>query len=489
LEDNIIENNNKSFISMGFALFIGIVYDRLFIGKSIGISFTIFVLLCMIFYFWYVKKEIRFQLTLGWFLLIPIMVLSFNFFIFTNPVLYAFNILIIPFLMVVSSILINKPNYRWYDISFVAIIFESSVIKAIGNGVKSFSIFGRIKGLNKSMNKGHRKQILLGLIISIPLLFWIILLLNSADMVFSFYINNIGAIFDNFNFRELLSHIFVISIISVYILGFVLSFDKKDSIYSKEEVSSKVSWEVVTLLTITILLNVVYCIFTIIQFSYLYGGGNKVLPAGFTYAEYARKGFFELVALTLINLIIVLSISKFADKRSKGQSVILNILLSFIVFFTLSMLYSASYKLSLYEASYGFTYLRLFVHVFMIFLLIANIMVFIGIWSTKLKVMKSLILTALVIYTVANIINIDGFIGKKNFELYEKQGKGDVYYLTNLSYEGLPYLLKLQNIVNENEKIVITERLNSMRYELEREKQWEEFNFSKNRARELLSKK
>lgn len=51
-------------------------------------------------------------------------------------------------------------------------------------------------------------------------------------------------------------------------------------------------------------LNIIYAIFCFIQISYLFT--KMTLPEGFTYAEYARQGFFELMIVTFINFAIIL---------------------------------------------------------------------------------------------------------------------------------------------------------------------------------------
>ena len=47
----------------------------------------------------------------------------------------------------------------------------------------------------------------------------------------------------------------------------------------------------------------VYTIFIVIQFKYLFSGG--VLPNGLNYSEYARRGFFELVVLSVLNIALI----------------------------------------------------------------------------------------------------------------------------------------------------------------------------------------
>jgi len=97
---------------------------------------------------------------------------------------------------------------------------------------------------------------------------------------------------------------------------------------------------------------------------------NFGLPSDFTYAEYARRGFFELIAVTLINFSILLSCIGFARKGSKLIDRAVRILYSLLVACTLVMLFSAHFRMSLYEEAYGYTYLRMLTHAFMVFLFV-----------------------------------------------------------------------------------------------------------------------
>src|SRR5207244_2088993 len=45
--------------------------------------------------------------------------------------------------------------------------------------------------------------------------------------------------------------------------------------------------------------NALFLAFIMVQLAYLFGGQANISAQGFTYAEYARKGFFELVAVAV----------------------------------------------------------------------------------------------------------------------------------------------------------------------------------------------
>lgn len=210
------------------------------------------------------------------------------------------------------------------------------------------------------------------------------------------------------------------------------------------------------------------------------------LPAGFTYAEYARRGFFELAAVTFINFVIVLFCIKYMKRENKKLITVSNILFTILILFTLNMLYSANFKLSLYESSYGYTYLRVFVHLFMLLLFILCLIALIGIWYRKVSIVKCILVATVIMYTIINYINIDAFIAKKNIERYHDTGKIDISYLTSLSYEAVPYLIELRKVNDTEIREAINEELKNRRIELNKLKHWSEFNFSRNKADKLL---
>lgn len=480
---------NKGFLCLLCSLLIGVIFDRMFFDKQFGISFFIFIALCIALFLWFLKDRLSTKSKAGWFMLVPIGLLSFSYTVYTNAVFMALNVLVVTILMVASSILINNPDTKWDEASFIFKMVRKALVSVLGNLPQPFKIIhGMIRFKEKSEINQSRRQIILGLIISLPILVVVLMLLSSADMVFNYYISNITHIFQDLNPGIFVSHFILIAVISFYIFGYVWGFREG---VKEEDVSLglDVNWAPITVITVLIVLNLLYLMFTVIQFSYLYGGGNMTLPAGFTYAEYARKGFFELATVTFINFVIVLSCMKFIRRENKRLLVLGNVLFSILIVFTLNMLYSASLKLSLYESTYGYTYLRVFVHIFMLLLFMLCLVVLTGIWYRRINIVKSIIVFSITAYTIVNYINIDGFIAKKNLELYRTNGKVDIYYLTSLSYEALPYILELQTSKDFNVKEAVNYNIKYRKDTLTRQNSWTEFNFSRNKAKELLGVK
>jgi hypothetical protein len=490
-----MENNNnletktkEGLYCLLFSLLIGFVFDRLFFDKAFGISYVLFIGLCIGFFLWSTRERISFGKSFGWLLLIPIALLSFSFAVHTVEIFYFFNILAVSILMIASSILIVNPKLKWDKTSFIVEMLRSGIANVLNNIGKPFKILKASisRGITVQIAEG-KKQVLIGILVSLPLLVVIIMLLSSADMVFGYYLANFTEIFNSINIEMFVPHTILILVIAFYLFGYVWGFKTEGKAIEKNSDTPAVSWQPVTIITVLVALNILYLVFTMIQFSYLYGGGNMTLPANFTYAEYARKGFFELAAVTFINFIIVLGCLNYIKKDDRRLLKMANLLLTVLVAFTLNMLFSANFKLTLYEGTYGYTFLRISVHLFMLLLFMLCMVVAAGIWYRKIPIVKSIIVLTIIMYTTINYLNIDGFIARKNIERFYETGKIDANYLTSLSFEAVPYLLELRDIKDSEIKMAIDANLKHRKEVLDKQNSWTEFNFSKSRVRKLLN--
>ena len=101
----------------------------------------------------------------------------------------------------------------------------------------------------------------------------------------------------------------------------------------------------------------VYALFCTVQVRFLFAGlltdGSIALPDGLTYSEYARSGFFQLLAITAINVTLFgLAIALAPRTRT------INITLAALLALTAVILASAALRLGLYINAYGLTWLR-----------------------------------------------------------------------------------------------------------------------------------
>ena len=116
-------------------------------------------------------------------------------------------------------------------------------------------------------------------------------------------------------------------------------------------------------------LNLLFGAFVWIQLRYLFGGAEWVQQvAGLTYAEYARQGFFELVAVTALVLPVLLAAHWLLNPETRPQKSTFAVLAGIQVLLVLVMLVSALERMRLYRAEYGLTELRFYTTAFMAWL-------------------------------------------------------------------------------------------------------------------------
>ncbi|HBV95584.1 MAG: hypothetical protein JL50_09845 [Peptococcaceae bacterium BICA1-7] len=469
------------------SLILAVFFNYLFYSKQIGISYFVYTVSFLALFYWYRNFDLDFKTPFGWYMVIPALLLSSAFFIHSNPVLTIINLFAIPVLITWHTLLVTGCSLASAYPSLIGIIIRKMII-ALTNFCEPYKML--IKCFKKSKSDSRRetnKKIFIGLLVSTPILIIVVSLLSSADMVFSYYLSNISKITDHINLSRAISRLILILIVFSYTFGFLWSFNLKRSI---DPSSPRENFDPVIFITVLVVLNIVYTLFSLIQFSYLYGGQDNSLPASFTYAQYARKGFFELVAVTIINLSIFLAGIRHTRYDNKTTDTLMKVFLSLLIMFTINMLFSAHFKMSLYEDAYGLTYLRVFVHAFILLLFLLLAVGLIKIWRRDIPLVKLYIAIAVTFYTALNFINVDRLIIKSNIQLYQKTGHIDMDYLSGLSYDAVPELtqfLRQNPGLSDTGYEPVDDTLARKYDELQKQSlHWQSFNYSKLKARQGL---
>ena len=125
--------------------------------------------------------------------------------------------------------------------------------------------------------------------------------------------------------------------------------------YAAAPVTDKRKYSPVIAITVNLVLLVVYLLYCGIQVIYLFMR-QGTLPEGYTYSSYAHEGFFQLVFVCLINIMLVLLCRKYS-----ADNLVLKSLLCLISGCTYVMIASAAYRMYLYIGAYKLTFLRLYV--------------------------------------------------------------------------------------------------------------------------------
>ncbi|WP_312110401.1 DUF4153 domain-containing protein [Brevibacillus reuszeri] len=476
------------------ALCIGLLGDFLFYGKAFGISYPLFLLAMYALFFWQARKRIPLTITSGhafaWLLTVPILMLAFTFVLYANEFFHLINFVLVAFLFVVQTMLLTERHHsKWYTLGFVGEVLEAVLLYTLKYARLPFVMAKEwIKARVDREKYGVMTKVLAGIGISLPILLVVLGLLSHADSVFSYFLTEIPNMLFDWDTAELLFRLFLIGLFALVFFGYLYTlFGPREATVAlpvKEGEKNKIVWDGIILVTLLTIINVVYAAFVFIQISYLFSGQETVLPAEMTYAEYAKNGFNELVTVTIINFMILLSTMHLASRAKPLLYRMIQILLSLLTVCTSFMLFSAYFRLSLYEEAYGYTHSRLLAHAFMIFLFVLFVIALIKIWRNGFSLIRSYAVVALIGYVVLNYMNMDAMIAKNNLNRYYMMGSIDIEYLTRLSYDAVPVIMELTRDQSVGDSL--QDVLKYKREVLQEERSWQSFNLAKYRARQYL---
>jgi hypothetical protein len=187
---------------------------------------------------------------------------------------------------------------------------------------------------------------------------------------------------------------------------------------------------------------VLFALFAVVQFRYFFGGGANIGVQGYTYSEYARRGFGELVTVAFISLLLFLGLSAVVKRQNQTQRWVFSGLGLGMLALVGVMLASAFQRLVLYEAAYGFSRLRAYTHIFMIWLgvLLAVVLV-LDILRKERAFALAALLACIGFAATLTLLNVDGFIVRQNVARAAAGESLDVAYLASLSPDSVPALV------------------------------------------------
>ena len=191
-------------------------------------------------------------------------------------------------------------------------------------------------------------------------------------------------------------------------------------------------------------LNLLFAAFVLVQLTVLFGGRKHVLDtAGLTYAEYARSGFFQLVAVAALTLMVLAGASWWTAKAEQRDRRIVRVLLGALCVLTLVVLASALRRIELYEDAYGLTRLRLFVHATILWLGAFFVLVIGAGMVGSRWLPRALVTTTALALILFTWMNPDATIARENVARFNETGRIDTFFLKSLSADAVPALLEL----------------------------------------------
>lgn len=329
---------------------------------------------------------------------------------------------------------------------------------------------------------------LLGILISLPLLFMAASLLASADERFGELLSrfscNIGT--------EILPWLgtLVLSLpLGCYLFGLIYGTANKRGtglIDRKTVQNGCQKLAVVPAVSIYMALTgicLLYILFIYLQGNYFIGAIRGVLPAGFTYSEYARRGFFELLELCLLNAVVLIGVTLFCRKKNrmiKAYRILVSVL-------TLFLISTAMAKMLLYIEAYGLTPLRVIPSVFMLYLAFVFLLLIISQFK-KLEFVKIAVCAFALGFSLLALSDMDGRIAQYNLNRYQAGTLNDYPYETLIecgpaAVPAIERAYKMEQNPERREilqKAALQIRINEYYYR--ESDNWKNFNLTTNKA-------
>lgn len=196
------------------------------------------------------------------------------------------------------------------------------------------------------------------------------------------------------------------------------------------------------------LLVVLFGMFVAVQLTVLFGGSRHVLDTdGLTYAEYARGGFWQLLVVTGLTLLVLAGAARWAPRTSRTDRVLVRVVLGALAALTLVVVASALHRMDVYADTYGLTRLRVLVALCELWLGV----VFLFVLAAGVKLRAAWLPRAAIAAGVLALLglaaaNPDGLIADRNVDRFAETGRIDTWYLSSLSPDAVPALERLAEI-------------------------------------------
>jgi hypothetical protein len=471
-----MDRRNFAALAVGVGLVVGAVGTLLFYGKTVGVSFPIFILLGIAAVLGVAVATRRRLRPRNLWPLIPLLFFAMMVAVRADPLVLTLNVLAA--LALGALTLYYLPLERPLDEDS----FAEHTINTIGTGVVVLPYgLGEVGeswawARERLNNRGRQATLVLrGVMFALPVVIVFGVLLGSADAVFASYARQAWD-----GFRKLVGlqyvgdtvgqAVFTLFLATVAAGGISFGLKRREQAAqsSPVEVEEPAAADApegdtetdtpaekrkpgfkLTMIETGIVLGSIVALFTafvLIQFRYFFGGQANVTVEGLTYAQYARRGFFELVAVSGLTLGLALWLDLVTVRQEGRETRLFRGLAVALVALTGVMLVSASQRMLLYEDAFGFTQLRVYTHVAMLWLGVLFGVFLLAVFRVRKNIFSLGWLVVIIGYLVTlNLLNVDAYIAERNIARYHAGKELDIAFLNSLSVDAAPAILALYN--------------------------------------------
>jgi hypothetical protein len=324
---------------------------------------------------------------------------------------------------------------------------------------------------------GVAGRVLIAICITVPLVAILVPLLRSADPVFAKLLDSWTKQLPGLDGRT------VVGALLLAFLGLGAAFYAHGgawpipSTVERQRPLSGVEW-----LIPLVVVDLIFAVFVGVQLRVLFGGHAYVQSVGGPdYADYARGGFGQLCAVTVLSLGLAALVGVLAARQHRRQRILIRAVGGLLCALTLVIVVSALRRMLLYVDAYGFTWLRLISFSFEIWLGLIFLLVLVagirlrGTWVPR----TTAALAAGVLFALV-AVNPEALMARTHLERLDGPYGVDFRFISGLSADAVDEILRLPPGIRDC-------GLAQIRDELEESDPWFRVNLAREHARNVLA--
>lgn len=477
-----MERNQLGVRILFVALVVGVLGNALLRRWPWGLNFTFWALMLAAFLAALGNRERTIERG-AWLVFVPVGAFAFAFTWRDSGTLQLLNILA---LLVAFSLWILRAQGGAIFRAGVTQYVLGSTIAAVSAFAGALVLLGDLPWKEVSGGRVSRNALAFsrGVLLAVPPILVFGGLLMSADAVFESLVKGIFQI----DFATGLSHTFL-----TFFLAWTFSGYARGLLVGREYEwlrgirAPSLSLGIVETAVILSALNLLFVAFVAVQFRYFFGGASQVqVTPGLTYAEYARSGFFELLAVGTLVLPLLLLLHWLLRKDCRRDEKVFQALAGFQLVMLAVMVASAFQRMRLYQQEYGLTEQRLYPTAFMAWLAV----VFIWFALTVLRGRRErfaggAMVAGFVLIAALHALNPDALIVRVNSARASEGRKFDAAYASRLSADAVPELLRALPELPEREQHLVARHL-LMSWPEAADRDWRTWSYSRAVAYEAI---
>jgi hypothetical protein len=296
--------------------------------------------------------------------------------------------------------------------------------------------------LRPSQN-GSARRIGRALLITVPILLVFTFLLAQADPVFGSFFRFLKVDLD-----VVLSHVVIAGFFAWVVAGWL-----RRALLARPGGTGSPGIPVTLTLgptDVTLVLgslNLLFAVFVAVQIGWLFGGEGLVLrTTGLSYAEYARRGFFELTGVAALLLPVLLGAQALIPASDSRTLRLYRRLAVPLLALLGAIMVSAGARMSLYIRYYGISTDRLYATAFMIWLAIVFVWLALTVLRSRpRRFAAGLVVSGFVVLLTLNVLNPDRLVARANLARGDAGRTGatgpDLPYVASLGGDAVPALV------------------------------------------------